>query len=94
VEAYLDGNQNGNKAGFYTFLKQQIKCPKEVTLKDGESYAYFFKEVKEKGAQEGVYLNHPKEKKKGGDPGWNHYSGDAVSSIISKEKGRRKETVI
>ena len=94
VEAYLDGNQNGNKAGFYTFLKQQIKLPQEVTLKDGESYAYFFKEVKEKGTQEGVYLNHPKEKKKEGDPAWNHYSGDAVSSIISKEKTRRKETVI
>jgi hypothetical protein len=90
VESFLDNTPGGNKAGFYTFLKNQIKLPKEVMLKNGESYAYFFKEVKEKGSQEGVYLNHPKEGKKEGDPAWNHYSGDDVSGIISKEKNNRK----
>lgn len=90
VEAYLDTASDGNKAGFYTFLKQQIKLPKEVALKDGESYAFFFKDIKEKGSQEGVYLNHPKEGKKEGDPGWNHYSGNDISGIISKEKNNRK----
>ncbi|EKD97177.1 MAG: hypothetical protein ACD_23C01023G0001 [uncultured bacterium] len=90
VEAYLDNTPEGNKAGFYTFLKDQIKLPKEVILKEDESYAYFFKDVKEKGSQEGVYLNHPKEGKKESYPAWNHYSGDDVSGIISKEKKNRR----
>lgn len=92
VEAYLDTAPDGNKAGFYTFLKKKIKLPKEVILKDGESYTFFFKDVKEKGSQEGVYLNHPKEGKKEGDAGWNHYSGNDISGIISKEKKNRKNS--
>jgi hypothetical protein len=91
VEAYLDSAHDGNKAAFYTFLKKQIKLPREVILKDGQSYAYFFKEVKEVGSQEGVYITSSKEGKKEGEPAWNHYSGNAISTIISKEKSYRKK---
>lgn len=91
VEAYIDATPDGVKAGFYTFLKKQIKLPKAVILKDDQSYAYFFKDVKEEGAREGVYLNNPKEGHKEGDPSWNHYSGNNISSIISKEKLKRKK---
>ncbi|MGD9685461.1 MAG: hypothetical protein AB7U43_00615 [Desulfobacter sp.] len=90
VEAFLDATPGGSKEGFYTFLKNQVKLPNEAILKDGESYAYFIKDVKERGAGQGVYLNHPKEGKKEGDPAWNHYSGNDVSGIISKEKKNRK----
>lgn len=91
VETYLNVRPNGDKAGFYSFLKQQITLEKGAILKDGESYAYFFKAVKEQGSHEGVYLQCPKEGKKEGSPGWNHYPGNAVSGIISKERNRRKK---
>jgi len=91
VEAYLDTTPDGNKAGFYTFLKAKLKLTTEEILKDGEPYPYYFKEVKESGIKEGVYLNHPKEGKKVGKPGYNHYSGDDISSHISREKGKKNK---
>ena len=94
VEAFLDDSPEGNKAGFYAFLKKQLNLQKEEPFKDGQPYAYYFKDVKEKGKLEGVYLQHPKEGKKEGNPSWNHYAGNEISSIISKERGRRKKTGI
>lgn len=94
VEAFLDSTPEGNKHDFYRFLKQQLELPEKTILKNGQSYPYYFKDVKVKGNLEGVYLNHPKEKKKEGDPSWNHYTGNAVSGIIAKEKGRRNKTGI
>ncbi|MGE0917524.1 hypothetical protein [Trichlorobacter lovleyi] len=91
VEAFLDDTPEGNKVGFYAFLKKQLNLQKEEPFKDGQPYAYYFKDVKEKGNHEGVYLQRPKEGKKEGNPSWNHYSGDDISSILSKERGRRKK---
>lgn len=90
VEAFLDDSPEGNKAGFYIFLKKQLNLSQEQPFKDDQPYAYYFKDVKGRGIQEGVYLHHPKEGKKEGDPGWNYYSGNETSAIISKEKKRRK----
>lgn len=94
VEAFLDDTPKGNKVGFYAFLKKQLNLQKEEPFKDGQPYAYYFKDVKEKGNLEGVYLQHPKEGKKEGNPSWNHYAGNEISSIISKERGRRKKAGI
>jgi len=91
VEAYLAMVPDGNKSGFYLFLKDKIKSLKEESLKDCQSYAFYFNKVTENGSREGVYLNHPKEGKKEGDPSWNHYSSNDISSIISKEKAKRKK---
>jgi hypothetical protein len=90
VEAYCNETGLPDKNGFYSFLKIKIKFPKELILKNGQSYAYFFDKIVVSGVQEGVYLNHPKEGKKEGEPRWNHYSSADVCSIINKEKRRRK----
>ena len=92
IESFLNDHPTGTKNEFYKFLKERIKLPKGRDLKDGQSYEYYFQKVIEKGNIEGVYLNHAKEGKTEGDSGWNRYSGGAVSSLISKEKKRRKNT--
>jgi hypothetical protein len=91
IEAFLDSRPDGYKIDFYTFLKTKLKLTTEEILKDAESYPFYFKEVKEAGCKEGVYLNHPKEGKKEGTPGYNHYSGANISSLISREKAKRKK---
>jgi hypothetical protein len=93
IEAYLDTAPDGNKAGFYTFLKAKIKLTTEEILKDGEGYDIFFKSVTESGSKEGVYLNGKKEGKREGKAGYNHYSGSDISSNISREKGKRKKMI-
>ena len=91
IEAYLGSAPDGAKAGFYTFLKAKRKLTTNAILKDGEGYDIFFKSVIESGSKEGVYLNHPKEGKKVGEAGWNHYSGSGITELISREKGKRKK---
>jgi hypothetical protein len=91
VNVYLDSVPDGNKAGFYGFLKAKIKLTTNEILKDGEGYDIFFKSVTESGSKEGVYLNHAKEGKKEGEAGYNHYSGGDITTLISREKGNRKK---
>jgi len=91
INAYLEVAPDGNKAGFYTFLKEKIKLTVEETLKDGESYSYFFEKVTENGSKEGVYLNHAKEGKKEGEAGYNHYSGSEITSLISRKRSKKKK---
>jgi len=93
VNTFLDVAPGGYKDGFYSFLKAKIKLTTEEILKDGESYTYFFKSISNSGSNEGVYLNHPKEGKKEGEAGYNHYSGRDISSLISRERGKRNKIV-
>lgn len=90
VEAFLDEQPEGNKEGFYSFLKSRIRAEGKASLKN-ESYAFFFKSVVAEGSREGVYMWKAKEGKKEGDPGWNRYSGADISRLISRERGNRKK---
>lgn len=91
IENYLDGDPDGNKAGFYAFLKGKLKLTIEEPLKDGQSYNFYFNRVVARGQEEGVYLTEVKEGRKPGTPGANQYIGPYIASEISKEKKRRKD---
>jgi len=91
IENYLDEEPDGNKDGFYDFLKGKLKLTREEPLKDGESYNFYFDRVVARGLEEGVFLTGLKEGRKPGTPGANHYKGAYIASEISKEKKRRKD---
>jgi hypothetical protein len=91
ISEYLDATPSGMKAGFYDFLKAKIQLTANEILKNGEGYEYYFKSVTTSGSKEGVYLNMPKEGKKEGESGYNHYAGAEITTLISREKGNRKK---
>lgn len=85
VEAYFsEPSPVHDTDGFKSFLKKQIELPKEVTLKDGQSYPFYFDKI----MTNGVKIKQPKERNKNVKPQYD-YTNTYISGLISREKKRR-----